>query len=111
MNQTTDGITLITLERKRQIEKKGFTSEHDDKHVNGELSAAAGSYTALASIQTNRQVHMQVKPSEMDPHPLWPWDESTWKPSDDVVRNLVRAGALIAAEIDRVQRLQPAKPE
>lgn len=35
----------------------------------------------------------------------WPWDEEWWKPSEDPVRNLVKAGALIAAEIDRLQRV------
>jgi hypothetical protein len=38
---------------------------------------------------------------------LWPWDPSWWKPSPDPIRNLVKAGALIAAEIDRLQRRQP----
>jgi hypothetical protein len=36
---------------------------------------------------------------------MWPWDNKYWKPSEDKVRNLVKAGALIAAEIDRLQRL------
>ena len=41
----------------------------------------------------------------------WPWDMKWWKPSDeDPIRNLVKAGALIAAEIDRLQRrTEPAK--
>jgi hypothetical protein len=34
----------------------------------------------------------------------WPWDQEWWKPSDDPIRNLAKAGALIAAEIDRLQR-------
>lgn len=34
----------------------------------------------------------------------WPWADDWWNPSDDPVRNLVKAGALIAAEIDRIQR-------
>ena len=36
---------------------------------------------------------------------LWPWDELFWNPSpDDPVRQLAKAGALIAAEIDKLQR-------
>jgi hypothetical protein len=35
----------------------------------------------------------------------WPWDEKWWKPSTNPIRNLVKAGALIAAEIDRLQRV------
>lgn len=37
----------------------------------------------------------------------WPWDENWWKPSLDPIRNLVKAGALLAAEIDRLQRSKP----
>jgi hypothetical protein len=33
----------------------------------------------------------------------WPWNDDDWKPSPDPIRNLVKAGALIAAEIDRLQ--------
>jgi hypothetical protein len=36
----------------------------------------------------------------------WPWDYDWWKPSDDPIRNLTKAGALIAAEIDRLNRLR-----
>lgn len=35
--------------------------------------------------------------------PDWPWDEEWWKPSLDPIRNLEKAGALIAAEIDRLE--------
>ena len=36
---------------------------------------------------------------------FWPWREGEWKPTpDDRVRDLAKAGALIAAEIDRIQR-------
>ena len=33
---------------------------------------------------------------------LWPWAQDFWKPKDQL-RNLVMAGALIAAAIDRLQ--------
>ena len=83
------GIELITDERKRQIEKEGFTSEHDDTHINGELSQAAICYA---------QSHRVAVPYG------WPWANEWWKPSDKKVDNLVKAGALIAAEIDRLNR-------
>ena len=36
----------------------------------------------------------------------WPWLDG-WKPTpDDRIRELAKAGALIAAEIDRLQRIQ-----
>lgn len=42
-----------------------------------------------------------------DPPLMWPWEPRWWKPSSDPIKNLVRAGALIAAEIDRIQANQP----
>lgn len=36
----------------------------------------------------------------------WPWDAKWWKPSDDPIKNLVKSGALIAAEIDRLQNIK-----
>lgn len=87
-------IELIRAERKRQIDAEGWTPEHDDAHECHELSEAAACYalgvkTAVAPDGTRV--------------PLWPWDESWWKPTDRV-RDLVKAGALIVAEIERLQR-------
>jgi hypothetical protein len=93
------GIELITEERARQISQEGWTAEHDDKHLDGELSAAAEGY--LLELRT-RKVRGKVVKS---PPPAWPWEPEWWKPSEDPVRNLVKAGALIASEIDRLQRL------
>lgn len=36
----------------------------------------------------------------------WPFNRKEWKPSSDPIRNLVKAGALIAAEIDRLHRVK-----
>lgn len=84
------GIELIAKERQRQIDKEGWTSEHDDReNQNFQLSLAACSYlNASNSELANR---------------FWPWDWRFWKP-DTHLRNLIKAGALIAAEIDRLQR-------
>lgn len=38
---------------------------------------------------------------------MWPFSQEWWKPTpDDRIRELAKAGALIAAEIDRLQRMQ-----
>ena len=93
------GVELIAAERQRQIAVEGWTSEHDDQHDSGELTAAAECYAARAADQLSgiskfsAEVPMQ-----------WPWEKSWWKPSDDPERNLAKAGALIAAEIDRLNR-------
>ncbi len=83
------GIKLITEERRRQVESEGWSRAHDDSHGNGELVEAAVCYAVGNSDR-------------------WPWDKYWWKPSGRV-RDLVKAGALIAAEIDRLQRAEEAK--
>jgi|SRR5579883_797598 len=95
------GADLIAVERRRQLEKEGWTPEHDDEHVLSELSKAASAYLSAATRQVcspNTFFLWAQKPPE------WPWDFRWWKPSPDPIRNLVKAGALIAAEIDRLIR-------
>jgi hypothetical protein len=98
------GIELIAEERQRQIEVEGFTSQHDDKHSNGELANAAAVY-AIDPMGGDASNMVQT---------LWPWDKSWLKISCNEntednpvgrIRDLQKAGALIAAEIDRLQRL------
>ncbi len=97
------GIELIARERERQIFKEGFSTEHDDKHTGGELGQAAESYLAAVTTPDEEgDENGKVRPA-FD----FPWDKNWWKPSPDPIRNLVKAGALIAAEIDRLQRLKP----
>lgn len=99
-------IQLINDERTRQIEAEGWTPEHDDKHVCGELSDAAICYAA-------RQ-YWKNRPQCFDRGMIWPFDEAWWKPAEfsqdsytsDRIKELAKAGALIAAEIDRLLRLQ-----
>jgi hypothetical protein len=99
-NKMKTGIELIAEERLRQINVEGWTPEHDSLHDNGQLSAVAASY-ALApfmifSIRNGHQVPAM---------PLWPnnWEVKWWKPTpNDRIRELQKAGALIAAEIDRI---------
>lgn len=86
------GAESIAAERQRQISEGGWTAEHDDEHAAGELAEAAQCYV-METIQPG------------DGNAFWPWEGSWWKPSADPVRNLVKAGALIAAEIDRLQRV------
>jgi len=95
-----DGVALIAAERLRQISEEGWTPEHDDHHDDSELVMAAEAYLWASRF-----------PVDADHVPMptfWPWDVSWWKPSPDPTRNLVRAGALIAAEIDRRRRASGA---
>lgn len=93
------GIELIAKERRRQIEQEGWTAEHDARHVNGELAQAASCYAFRSSLYVGNGSKYRTAgggaPSQ------WPWRKKWWKPKT-VLRDLVRAGALIAAEIDRL---------
>jgi hypothetical protein len=98
------GIEIIAEERQRQITVEGWTAEHDSQHTRGELAFAAKSYAEHAACQSAAKE--QFAGVQTDYHPQWwPWDMKWWKPSTDPIRNLAKAGALIAAEIDRLQRL------
>jgi len=102
-----DGVALIAAERRRQVEAEGWTAKHDDEHTGGEIAKAAACY-ALPKKRTMRRVHYQPPrdPAYSVRVPVaWPWDAEWWKPTpEDRARELVKAGALIAAEIDRLQR-------
>jgi len=83
------GIELIAEERQRQIEVEGYDAKHDADESTNRIVAAAVSY-AMCDID------------KQEAEAWWSWDFKYWKPKDRR-RNLVRAGALIAAAIDRLQ--------
>lgn len=91
------GSQLIDNERMRQIHEEEWTPAHDDGHTRCELTAAAHCYIEEAA-QQSMGGHTRGDYPE-----AWPWGGG-WKPSDDPIRNLTKAGALIAAEIDRLMR-------
>lgn len=84
----------VLAERRRQIEKEGWTPEHDDEHANGELARAAACYANPILVSE------AVRDGGWG---FWPWDWRSWKPRD-ARSNLVRACALILAEIERIDR-------
>lgn len=90
------GVQLIADERRRQINVEGWTAEHDDEHTKGELIIASICYAIQPTLPD--EIKKSGTPS------IWPWEDAWWKPSEDPIRNLVKAGALLAAEIDRRQR-------
>ncbi len=96
------GIELIAAERQRQMDMEGWTPEHDDQHRDAEMSGAAACYAIAANELSSRVPYLNA-PNRS----LWAWDMSWWKPGTCAVRCLVKAGALIAAEIDRLQRIKP----
>lgn len=106
-DETMSGAAMIAAERRRQIEGEGFTQEHDEEHVDAELSGAAVAYATLARNQIVSSYDPAMASALASGPPssnLWRWPGDAWKPSTDPIRNLVKAGALIAAEIDRLKR-------
>jgi len=85
VKEIPDGIDRIAAERQRQIDVEGYDAEHDRQHSADDLARAAATY-ATGLFAT-----------------LWPWAPEWWNPSSDRIRNLEKAGALIAAAIDRIQ--------
>lgn len=92
------GIELIAEERQRQIEKEGWTVEHDIfEHHYGQLAAAAASYALTEEERKKLWTDKEVPP-------IWPFEKEYWKPCpNNRIKELVKAGALIAAEIDRLR--------
>ena len=94
------GIEIISEERERQIAVEGWSSEHDDQHTDEELAQAAATY-----VYPDRLAY----PGRDE---VWPenWDSEWFKPTFHLgiqgrIKELAKAGALIAAEIDRLGRL------
>lgn len=97
------GVQLIAAERERQITEEGWTHEHDAQHTKGQLANAAAVY-AIDPMGGDATSIVNT---------LWPFERKWLKLScnenteDNIsgrIRDLTKAGALIAAEIDRLQR-------
>ena len=103
-----NGLEMIAQERHRHTSEKGYTPEHDDEHDLGELALAA----ALYAIPYDAGI-------ALDGEPLIKQDDFIGlqialetgcgfyiTPEPDNLKRLAKAGSLIAAEIDRIQRTQ-----
>ncbi len=119
------GAEQIATERQRQIDDEGYTPEHDDEHEDGSLAMAAICYAAPTKVYRFSDDFAQLLQFR-DP---WPWtiphdrryrmgerrenpgnvlpDPDTYTDAERM-ELLVKAGALIAAEIDRIERRQEA---
>lgn len=111
------GAGLIADERRRQIEAEGYTLEHDDAEKPGALALAAIAYATCAASSPNIRYAFRAHADAGQRLQYWPddWEASAFKPSrddsaDSRIRELTKAGALIAAEIDRLQRAKATAP-
>ena len=86
----------VIAERQRQVTAEGWTPKHDDQYSNGAMADAAGCYALHAHDSRKDEVKGFVPA-------WWPWHAEWWKPTNPR-RDLVKAGALILAEIERIDR-------
>ena len=105
----TKAVCDVLAERKRQIGDEEWTESHDDQHDDRSLAAAAASYTKhyvgrawLIDSFGDGELRYQAEVMPDD----WPdsWAEHWWKPKNPR-RDLVRAAALLIAEIERLDRM------
>lgn len=86
----TKWIEEITKERQRQIETEGYSQLHDDEHEDGSIADAAACYAATSDITD-----------------VWPWHPGgNKKQNHSRKRQLVMAGAMILAELERIERAE-----
>ena len=96
------GISIIIDERLRQLTVKGYDNAHDDEHNKAELAHAAAlfAYPEISSYVLSEK--------------NWPEGKAFYHPTEEVstvadrIKELAKAGALITAEIDRLNRLDPS---
>ena len=104
-----NGAERIAEERARQIIKEQWTAYHDDC-LGDQLARAAVCYALPEKIRSVYIGGLFMKQSLLNE--LWSWDKHWWKSvPDSRIRELEKAGALIAAEIDRLLRKQEASNE
>lgn len=104
----------VLAERERQVSAEGWTPEHDDKHDDGSLALAGACYASNAATWASHgTARLRTRYAEISKMACfrWPWPREWWKPKDQR-RDLVRAAALILAEIERLDRrvAQRAEP-
>lgn len=103
-----DGVRAIAEERRRQVEAEGFSPATDAGYNAGELAKAALAYVQLAAMDLAAGGRDHIATGS--PPACWPWHPVWWKPRN-ARRDLVRAGALIAAQLDVIDSARDASPE
>lgn len=87
----------VLAERRRQVEVDGHFTDRDDNYSGNDLARAAACYALADGPDADSVVLDSLYRN------VWPWDACHWKPKSRR-RNLVKAGALILAEIERLDR-------
>ena len=91
------GVGKIAIERQRQVIDKGYTLEHDQEHSTTDLMSASDAYSVYARWLLTGHTEDSARDLGLS---FWPWDSDGFNP-ESIDDALVKAGALIAAAIDR----------
>jgi len=120
---TTEGVTAVAAERRRQIQEEGFSAEHDKHHVSNALLYAALCYldpvkkyvkvheggvffggSMTTAVPTINLPSGPEGPGEyyILPRQFWPFEIEWWKPCPhNRVREIVKGLALGVAHLDQ----------
>lgn len=103
-NSPSQAIVDVLNERQRQIEKEGYSTAKDDLYVSNELVRGGAGYVnhVVGRSWTYNKEMPEVYQNEEVPE-FWPWADNFWKPKSPR-EDLVRAAALLIAEIERIDR-------
>jgi len=97
-------IHEIDAERKRQINQEGYTQRHDDQHTSGALVFGGAVYACFAGDELSGE-HPKERDGVIEYYrKRWPFAPNTFKPADDPRRTLIKAAAMIVAEIEKIDR-------
>lgn len=110
-HNTNQAVFDVVAERQRQINGEGWTIANDDKHNKGEMARAAACYALHAARQGfwSKEPYQSGDPEyDSNCDTLWPWGFDWWKPKNPR-RDLIRAAALLIAEIERIDRQEASK--
>lgn len=96
----TAAAMAVLRERAAHTTREGYSDAHDDRYADGELARAAAAYSFHASLPPSARLRVS---GQLPMH--WPWEAQWWKPNT-ARRDLERAGALIIAELARLNRAE-----
>lgn len=104
MSNLSKAINDVLAERERQKNIKGYSTDHDDAYEQNELVRAASGY--VDHVVGRSWVFEDFGPEayqDDDAPEFWPWADGFWNPKSPR-EDLVRATAILIAEIERLDR-------
>lgn len=119
---TTDAVKLLKIERRKQREI-GFNATHDDAHVEGEIARMAAFFAMPGTIEIGSTIREFVPDyllGELLDSPKLNRSTPNTPVAPDAcaaarvnycelrIRDLVKSGACVLAEIERLQRVAMA---